>query len=159
MEQATQKKDYGWILPVAGITVGVFALDALCRKLGFCSSQENEEAATDPKSPSFSAWNPSYWHSISSVEPMPHSVALHAANEIHDYPGIFGDDYGQVLGAIKSSASNKRQVSYIANVFQYEYGEDMYAYLQDPGGAFPWDGLSDAHLSALNKLVKNMPDK
>lgn len=85
------------------------------------------------------------------------AVAKDYAYQLYEYPGIFFDSYNTVLGVFQKLRT-KTQVSFLADIFQQEYKQSLYGYLQDGGGILPWDGLSEINLATINKLVNNLPD-
>ena len=70
------------------------------------------------------------------------------ARQIHSAFGIFQDDFNAVLAAFNRMPS-KAAVSFLADVFQQIYKEDLLTFLTNGGGILPWDGFSDAQLKQL----------
>ena len=114
------------------------------------SEKENLAAITEQQ-----AYNPDY-HKQKGGVTITRAFAETGAQKIKNAFNIMYDDFNTIIGVFKS-LKNKSDVSYLADVFLNKYGYDMYSYMADPNGIFPWDGLSTVHLTQINDLVKKLP--
>lgn len=152
-----EKKIFGFTVQQALLAAGgVFAIievkkfiDKGAGAFGV-NSDENNTAGLKLK-----AWNPNYYK---GVKKQPWKDYNKLAGDIHQYPGIFWDSFSTVMNVLKQ-LTTKAQVSQLTDAFAIKYtGGDLYTYLVDGGGFLPADGLSNEHLSQVNKYVTNLPD-
>ena len=148
--------DIKWVLlGVGGLFAFKFVRDLLARfglVEGAGGAAVNQQM-TDAGSP----WKPSYWQQFSTFTyQLTAQQAQSYAETIHDAFGLFQDDFNSVL-SVFSNMRTKANVSYLSDVFNQKYDEDLLSFLTNGGGLMPWDGLSDAHLKQITDLVNNLP--
>lgn len=114
------------------------------------SEKQNQAAITEQ-----SAYNPAYYKQRGNVT-ITRAYAESAAQQIKNAFHILYDDFNTIIGVFKT-LKNKSDVSYLSDVFLNNYGYDLYGYISDPNGIFPWDGLSTDHLTQINDLVNKLP--
>jgi hypothetical protein len=56
-----------------------------------------------------------------------------------------------------SQVKTKAAVSFLADVFQQRYKQDLLTFLTNGGGILPWDGLSDNQLRTLLTYTNRLP--
>lgn len=78
------------------------------------------------------------------------------AKQIHNAFGLFQDDFNAVMAAF-SKIKTKAGVSFLADVFQQRYNEDLLTFLTNGGGLLPWDGLSDSQFKTLLDYTNRLP--
>jgi hypothetical protein len=143
------------VITVVGVAVGVFTISKILKSLGII-----KDTATANAGILQIWWNPDFYQSLNWTQTKKNQVytrALPAAEKIKRAFGIFSDNYNQILAAIKTMRT-QAEVSFLADVFQYEYNEDLYAYLVDGyGGVNPATGLSTEHLKQLNLYISKLP--
>jgi len=100
-------------------------------------------------------WNPNYWKQFNRPIIITDNVVNDMIATIEDSFGVLSDNYDVILGQFKK-LSYKSQVSYLADKWQQKKGTDFLSFLGNGGGIFPWDGLSNDHLSSLITYVNNL---
>ena len=142
---------------IAGTAIfGILVARRLLIKLGILEgrggSQVQRELA-DPASP----WKPTFYKRAPAGSLiLTSSVANEYARRIHDAFTVFQDDFNAIQ-SVFSRLQTKSQVSYLADVFNQKYKEDLLSFLGDGGGILPWDGLSDTNLAKITDLVNRLP--
>jgi hypothetical protein len=141
-------------LLIAGGIVGAYFLivNPILKKLGLKTSANVIQAQTDPGSP----FNPNMWRKVSGAQLLKMDTTKLLAKRIHDAFGVFYDDFNAVMSAIKS-CKYKTQISWLCDVFQQQYNQDMFTFLTNGGGIMPWDGLGDAQVQQILNYVNNLP--
>ena len=86
------------------------------------------------------------------------SKAEMLADQIHNAFGLFQDDFNAIMAAF-SQLPSKAAVSWLADVFQQKYKEDLLTFLTNGGGLLPWDGLSDSQLKTLLTFTDKLPNR
>ena len=141
-----------FILIIAAI-MGFDIIQKILDKLGLGSDKKRQDEMQDPNSP----WKPTYYKNYTVYTYAISTAQAQAfSKQIHDAFTVFQDDYNKIF-AVFSQMRTKCNVSFLAYVFQNQYGEDLLSFLGDGGGVLPWDGLSTAHLNQLIDLVNNLP--
>lgn len=102
-----------------------------------------------------SPWNPNYWKQFKNYQLITTKVVNDMINTIENSFGVLSDNYDVILAQFKK-LSYKTQVSYLADKWQQQKGTDLLSFLGNGGGIFPWDGLSNDHLSSLITYVNNL---
>lgn len=104
-----------------------------------------------------SYWKPPYYKRKGGLI-IKRAFAEQLSRQIHNAFGIFQDDFNAVMAAF-SQIKTKSGVSFLADVFQQIYKEDLLTFLTNGGGILPWDGLSDNQLNSLLSFTNKLPDK
>ncbi len=145
------------LLASGAIAIGYFGIaKPILNKLGITKSSEDRaiEAAAFKD-----VWNENFWKTGGAGTMLITDAAVkNMVQKIYDYPGWFSDDYLAVKTVI-FSLKTQSQVSYLAYKFNQLKGKNLYEYLRNGigFGAWPGEGLSDAHLTELNKYVLSLP--
>lgn len=100
-------------------------------------------------------WNPNYWKQFNRPILITDKASDDIIAIIQDSFGVLADNYDSILAQFKK-LSYKTQVSYLADKWQQQKGTDLLSFLGNGGGIFPWDGLSNDHLSSLITFVNNL---
>lgn len=136
---------------------GVLAFDTIRKILeafGFWKSADSRQldaAAADPNS----FWNPNYWQQSQNYSyAISTAQAQGYAKQIYDAFGMFNDCEECVI-AVFRSLRTKANVSFLAYVFQQQYGQDLLSFLR--GGLWPQDRLSDEDVAGINSYVNSLP--
>lgn len=87
-----------------------------------------------------------------------HQYAVSLSNKIHDALGYITKDYSALLSSFKELHA-KTQVSYLADIFQQTYNQDLLNYIK-PFSA--WDfrlrtSLTDSQFTEINDYVNSLP--
>jgi hypothetical protein len=142
------------ILTIMLLIGGVLAFNVVKRildSLGLTKDPTTNEQA-NPNSP----WKPAYYHLYNTFTySLTESQARAYATTIHDAFKVYQDDYNAVF-SVFSQLQTKANVSYLADIFNQVYDEDLLSFLTDGGGIMPWDGLSHAHLQTILDLVDKL---
>lgn len=138
---------------------GLLAFTAIKRLLiaGGLAAGPGTKAASDEITDPRSYWKPSYYKRTGGLL-VRRADAERYARQIHSAFGIFQDDFNAVLAAFNRMPS-KAAVSFLADVFQQLYKEDLLTFLTNGGGILPWDGLSDNQLKQLLAFTNKLPNK
>ena len=138
---------------------GLLAFTAIKRLLiaGGIAAGPGTKASSDEIIYPTSYWKPQYYKRVGGRF-LTRSVTESYARQIHNAFGIFQDDFNAVLAAFNRMPS-KAAVSFLADVFQQLYKEDLLTFLTNGGGILPWDGLSDAQLKQLIAFTNKLPNK
>ena len=116
-------------------------------------SQAASQLITDPNS----YFKPSYYKRVGG-RLIIRAEADRLARQIHGSFTIFQDDFNSVLAAF-SRVPSKAAISFLADVFQQIYKEDLLSFLTNGGGILPWDGLSDSQLKTLLAFTNKLPNR
>jgi hypothetical protein len=138
---------------IGGFIFGITIVNKILDKLGLTGSKKRQNEIENPNSafkPTFYKRYTVYTYAITT------SQAKAFAYTIHNAFGVFQDDYNAVL-SVFNQMRTKCNVSYLAEIFTQEYGEDLLNFLTDGGGILPWDGLSRQHLDEIIDMVNNLP--
>lgn len=138
---------------------GLLAFTAIKRLLiagGIAAGPGTKSASQEITNP-VSYWKPSYYKRYGGLL-ITRAVAENYAKRIHDAFGIFQDDFNAIMGVF-SQLKAKTQISFLADVFQQRYGEDLLTFLTNGGGILPWDGLSDKQLETLIAFTNKLKNK
>ena len=106
---------------------------------------------TDPGS----YWKPLYYKRTGGIL-IQRAAAERLAKQIHDAFGVFQDDFNAVMAAF-SQVKTKAAISFLSDVFQQRYKQDLLTFLTNGGGILPWDGLSDSQLRTLLSYTNKLP--
>jgi hypothetical protein len=138
---------------------GLLAFTAIKRLLiaGGLAAGPGTQAASQNITDPGSYWKPQYYKRVGGRF-LTRSVTESYARQIHNAFGIFQDDFNSVMAAF-SKMPTKTAVSFLADVFQQIYKEDLLTFLTNGGGILPWDGLSDAQLKQLIAFTNKLPNK
>lgn len=116
-------------------------------------TQAASQLITDPNS----YFKPSYYKRVGG-RLIVRAEAERLARQIYNAFGVFQDDFNAVLAAF-SRVPSKAAVSFLADVFQQIYKEDLLSFLTNGGGLLPWDGLSDNQLKTLIAFTNKLPNR
>lgn len=145
------KKIFGTLLLVVG-ALGVYKL---AQKFGIIKDSEDikEEENEQQGQIVGSAWHRDFWQQFNwsqSKQNSVYSVALPAAKILrNDVFGIFSDDFNKGFAQIKKFTT-KAEISFLVDVFAYEYELDLFSWLKDGRSMVPGSGFS---IENLNKIV------
>jgi len=138
---------------IGGAILAISIVNKILDKLGLMGSKKRHNEIENPNS----AFKPAYYKQYSVYTyAITTSQAKSFAYTIHNAFGVFQDDYNAVL-SVFNQMRTKCNVSYLAEIFIQEYGEDLLNFLTDGGGILPWDGLSREHLDEIIDMVNNLP--
>lgn len=160
---ALSKDDKNLILKAGLFVAGYFVIiRPILEKTGLVKSEkailvDNEKTKTVSSSGGPSPFDPNYWTNVNGAYLLKSNFVDQAIYNIKDAFGIVSDNYSTILNIFKQ-LQHKTQVSYLADKFQQNTGFDLLEYLSNGGGLFPWDGLSNEHLSELIKYANNLPE-
>lgn len=113
-----------------------------------------DNASTNPNSfwsPNFYKTKPDY---VQWTAPITYNQAVYLARQIYDAFGWINDNEEQAIAVFKSFRAQS-SVSYLADVFAQQYGQDLLTFLR--GGNWPQDRLSDADVQNINAYVSRLP--
>lgn len=144
------------ILLVGGGLAVLLTLKSVFVKLGLSSGAGSQQTQNELENPN-SVWKPNFWKKTGGLI-LRRADAENYSKTIHNAFGVFQDDFNSIMGVF-SRLKAKTQVSFLADVFNQIYGEDLLTFLTNGGGLFIWDGLSDAQLKQITDLVKKLPTK
>lgn len=138
---------------------GLLAFTVIKRLLiaGGIAAGPGTKAASDEIIDPRSYWKPSYYKRTGGML-VTRAYAEYSAKQIHNAFGIFQDDFNAIL-AVFNNMPSKAAISWLADVFQQMYKEDLLTFLTNGGGILPWDGLSDAQLKQLLAFTNKLPNK
>jgi len=138
---------------------GLLAFTAIKRLLiaGGIAAGPGTKAVSSQLTDPTSYWKPLYYKKTGG-RLITRLTAGIAAKQIHNAFGIFQDDFNAVM-AVFSKMPSKAAVSFLADVFQQTYKQDLLSFLTNGGGILPWDGLSDAQLQKVIALTNKLPNK
>lgn len=138
---------------------GLLAFTAIKRLLiaGGLAAGPGTKAASQKIIDPSSYWKPSYYKRTGGLLITRANAEKYAA-QIHNAFGLFQDDFNAVMAAF-SKVPTKAAVSWLADVFQQKYNEDLLTFLTNGGGILPWDGLSDAQLNQLLTYTNKLPNR
>ncbi len=138
---------------------GLLAFTAIKRLLiaGGIAAGPGTQAASQNITDPGSYWKPSYYKRTGGTLVTRANATLYA-KQIHSAFGIFQDDFNAIMAAF-SRMPSKAAVSFISDVFQQIYKEDLLTFLTNGGGILPWDGLSDNQLKQLLALTNKLPNR
>lgn len=145
------KKIFGTVV----LIVGVLGVYKIAQKFGIIKDatdikeDENEQQGQIVGS----AWHRDYWQQFNWSEAKKNSVynvALPAAKILkNDVFGIFYDDFDKGFAQIKKFTT-KAEISFLVDVFAYEYEKDLFTWLKDGRSLVAGSGFS---VNNLNKIV------
>lgn len=137
---------------------GILAFDTIKKileALGFWKDADARALDAEASSPT-SFWNPSYWQQSQQYSyAIDTATAEHYAQLIDESLGWFNDDESAII-SVFHQLHTKANISFLAYVYANKYGRDLFTTLR--GGIWPYDGLSDSDLAALNAYGKSLPD-
>jgi hypothetical protein len=121
----------GWIIVDA-----IGGLDKILEFLGLKTDpkkqalQDSVDTAGKNAAKPTSPWSPSFYKAApSGTTIVTNDTALNIASSVYDSVNIFGDTPSTALGAIKQ-CKTQASVSYVVDVFNSVYFEDMFAFMQ-----------------------------
>lgn len=130
-------------------------LNPLLKFLGIKKSDETKQvdaAGNNPQSP----FSPVFYKNVPGAILMTRASADNMAKIIYDSIGALNDCEECVIGVFKS-LKFQTQCSYLAEIFFINYKQDLLQFIR--GGWWPYEGLSDAHLTTIVNYVKGLPIK
>lgn len=138
---------------------GLLAFTAIKRLLiaGGIAAGPGTKAASEEIIDPRSYWKPTYYKRTGGTL-VKRADAEKYARQIHSAFGIFQDDFNAII-AVFSRMPSKAAVSFLSDVFQQIYKEDLLTFLTNGGGLLPWDGLSDNQLKQLLAFTNKLPNK
>lgn len=142
------------VLLIGGGLLAVTAIKRLLIAGGLAAGPGTKSASqeiTDPRS----YWRPTYYKRTGGIL-ITKATAERLSRQIHGAFGIFQDDFNAVISAF-SQIKTKAGISFLADVFNQLYKEDLLTFLTNGGGLLPWDGLSDSQLNTLLTFTNRLP--
>lgn len=138
---------------------GLLAFTAIKRLLiaGGLAAGPGTKAASELIIDPSSYFKPAYYKRVGGRLVVRYRAEQLAA-QIHNAFGIFQDDFNAIMAAF-SQLPSKSAVSFLADVFQQRYKEDLLTFLTNGGGLLPWDGLSDNQLKTLIAFTNKLPNR
>lgn len=156
MAQQGDKINVNTVLVVAGGLIGFTMVTKLLAQFGLWTGpggQATQQEQANPNSP----WKPAFYKSSPAGSYLlTVDTATAFSKTIHNAFTVFNDDFNAIM-SVFSALKTKSQLSFLSDVFQQRYNEDLLSFLKDGGGILPWDGLSDTHLKVLTDLVNHLP--
>jgi hypothetical protein len=104
-------------------------------------TQSASQQITDPGS----YWKPLYYRRTGGVL-VQRATAERLAKQIHNAFGLFQDDFNAVMAAF-SQLKTKAAISFVADVFQQRYRQDLLTFLTNGGGSYPGTVLAIANFA------------
>lgn len=153
------KSDVQTGLYIVGGLMLIGAVNKIATMFGFSSGPGGSQSGAEQSNP-YSPWKPNYWryaNTKTAVLLLTNAAALDYAKKIQNAFAVLQDNFNEIMGVF-SQLRTKTQVSFLADIFQQKYNQDLLTFLRDAGGLLPWDGLSDDHLKIITDLVAAMPD-
>lgn len=148
-----EKGDLMAVFLLVGGVIAFSVVQKILEKLGLWGGGNVDHEQEDPES----AWKPQYWKQFTSFTyAITTDQAKYYSYKIHNAFTVFQDDWNVILGVF-SQMKTKANVSYLADIFNQVYGEDLLGFLTDGGGILPWDGLSKQHMDVLINMVQKLP--
>ena len=144
------------VLLIGGGLLAFSAVKRLLIAAGIAAGQGTKAASDEIIDPR-SYWKPSYYKRTGGTL-IRRADTERYARQIHSAFGIFQDDFNAIVAAFNRLPS-KAAVSFLADVFQQIYKEDLLTFLTNGGGLLPWDGLSDNQLKQLLALTNKLPNR
>lgn len=138
---------------------GLLAFTAIKRLLiagGIAAGPGTKSASQEITNP-ISYWKPTYYQRYGGSL-ITRATAENYSRRIHNAFGVFQDDFNAIM-AVFSQLKAKSQISFLADVFQQRYGEDLLTFLTNGGGILPWDGLSDRQLETLISFTNRLKNR
>lgn len=124
------------VLLIGGGLLGFSTIKKFLEGIGFWNSAETKAlnaAAEDPGS----FWSPLFWRSKPASVPFTYTInqvtAEKYSEEIYDSFGFFNDNEEGVIAVFKRLRT-KANASYLADVFQAKYGDDLLKFLRGEHG-------------------------
>jgi len=144
------------VLLIGGGLIAFTAIKRLLIAGGIAAGPGTKAASVNITDPG-SYWKPQYYKRVGGRF-LKRSTTESYAKQIHDAFGIFQDDFNSVMAAF-SKMPTKTAVSFLSEVFQDKYKEDLLSFLTNGGGILPWDGLSDNQLKTLIAFTDKLPNR
>ena len=156
MAQQKDKINVNTVIMVGAGLIGFTMLTKFLAQFGLWNGPggiATQHEQTNPNSP----WKPAFYKSapigsylLTVATAIDYSITIHGAFT------VFQDDFNAIMNVF-SQLKTKSQLSFLSDIFQQRYNEDLLSFLKDGGGVLPWDGLSDSHLKILTDLVNHLP--
>ncbi len=147
------RSDVMTIFMVVGGMIAFNLIRKILEMFGLGGDGKIKDQQQDPGSP----WKPDYYKQFDSYT---YAITQHDAEGgsylIYNAFSVFQDDYNQIM-SVFSKMRTKANVSYLADIFQRIYHEDLLTFLSNGGGILPWDGLSTSHLNTIIDMVSRLP--
>lgn len=144
------------LLYAGGGIVAYFAVvSPLLKALGLQKKPETRALDNESVNPN-SFWNPSFWKNTAGAIVMQRAYTETLAKNIYDAVGPF-NDCEECIIAIFKTLKYQTQCSWLADIFQQLYGQDLLTFLR--GGVWPQDRLSDQDVYTITTFIQNLPVK
>lgn len=146
-------------LLIIGAVYGFNILNKILEFFGLKDSKDTKDLDYESSNPN-SFWNPNYWQNINPSNTgwtyaITEATARQWCQEIYNAFGAFNDCEECVIAVFKR-CKTKANASFIAWVWQKQYGQDLLTYLR--GGNWPQDRLSDKDVNTINQFIAKLPD-
>lgn len=145
---------------VIGVTLFMFAKplsDWFKGLLGPSAGDKSYNAAQSAGNP----FSPTYWRTYQKTHPKSTIIVTPAnadkvVKAIHDSISYLGPDFNRIMGIFKTILY-KTQVSYLAEVFQKKYGEDLLTYLRNAkSNRLIHNALTDDQINQVINFVNTL---
>lgn len=144
------------VLYISGALIGYTLIRNVLIKAGFAAGPGTQSVSAQMVNPD-SYFKPTFYKRTGG-RLITRATAEMFANRIHNAFGLFQDDFNAVF-SVFSQVKTKAAISFLADVFQQKYKQDLLTFLTNGGGILPWDGLSDAQLKQVLELTNKLPNK
>jgi hypothetical protein len=149
------------IMVLAGLGLAAFVVykvikgvDSVAEGLGLKDSADTKDLNSVTENPN-SPWSPNFYKAApAGAVLLTSSGAVALADKLWNMFGVWDDDEAGAIAIIKSMKTQS-QLSYLADVFYESYRKDLLSWLR--GTTYPYDGLSDEDVNALNNYVNKLP--
>jgi hypothetical protein len=147
------RSDVFTIFIVVGGMIAFNLIRKILEMFGLGGDGKIKDQQADPGSP----WKPDYYKQFDSYTyAITQQDAEAGSYLIYNAFSVFQDDFNQIM-SVFSKMRTKANVSYLADIFQRVYHEDLLSFLGNGGGILPWDGLSTSHLNTIIDMVSRLP--
>lgn len=135
---------------VIGAGVLFVVLRVIGQKIGLIETKESKEF--DKQSQTFSsskdsAFSPTYYKNVIGAHLVTRATAQQLAKKIYDADDLTDDDENDVYAALRQ-LQYKTQVSWLADVFNQMYQQDLYGYMRS--------FLDDNEMNVVHAIVNQM---
>lgn len=142
-----------------GVGVYFFVLRPILQKLGVSKTKEDRIVEAVESLPNnTNPFSPQFWQQApAGATKLDLETAARYAARIYYAMGTFTDDEGEIYSVFRS-LKTQGQVSYVAGLFQQNYGTDMLEYLKRGANQYnPGSGLNADELAVVINIVSKLP--
>lgn len=153
MKQDTTKILFYAVIAIALISAFKSVGQSVSNLLGIDTPEKKSLDAQAVNPSSF--WDAKYWKTFANAKVLTMVSAERLCRDLYDCFGIFNDDEERAIAILKT-VKYKTQVSFLSEVFQKLYQQDLLTFLR--GGVYPVDRLSDADVALINSYYSKLPN-